>query len=184
VVLASHDSRLIDATECDIWVCGESNNDNKKKGRDGGEKRASVAMALPIPQALTVSCCRSPGPLEGIRLENEGLIAYRKKVCREIEEEAAAAEVGSHSGTPCARARFSPIASHLCTSLFRSLLGGGETEGGSAYGAPGATEARCRGGQWEEGGREVARHLTQRPTKGKSPTSWGTPVAKARIASC
>ena len=62
-MLASHDSRLIEATECELWVCGETD-------------KATAAE----------------NNIEGIRLEAGGMEAYRKKVCREIDEAAAKAE--------------------------------------------------------------------------------------------
>ncbi len=44
VILVSHDARLITATDCELWVCGDSPNGLRVEGR-GFEKYRSDVMA-------------------------------------------------------------------------------------------------------------------------------------------
>jgi energy-coupling factor transporter ATP-binding protein EcfA2 len=82
VVLASHDARLIEETECELWVCG--------RGESGVRRCLSTANLLRLAswQHWYADC--APWNCQ-VELEPAGLPAYRKAVCRDIDRRAVAA---------------------------------------------------------------------------------------------
>jgi hypothetical protein len=68
IVLVSHDARLVQGLDCDLWICGDD------QGGSGGGGRCET---------------------KGLRVEAQGYARYRKDIVKKIEQREAAAEAAA-----------------------------------------------------------------------------------------